>query len=176
MVFNRPRWARIENDVERKILGEQARVTLKAGFPWKSVQGSMGYYPIIGAGRNSDAQWPRIFRADDTPCTLCKSFLCSLLARAFIERLSFVERTGTWAKLWLSKIHERFFPWPSSRTIVASGLSEHPFIQFNHCKTYIVFPSILILFILFKIIFLLGKIPFYRLMIEIYIYIFLRKT
>lgn len=79
--------------VERKILGEQARVTLKAGFAWKSVQGSMGFYPIIGAGRNSDAQWPRIFRADDTPCTLCKSFLCSLLARAFIERLSFVERT-----------------------------------------------------------------------------------
>lgn len=110
MGFNRPRWARIENEVERKILGEQTRVTLKAGFPWKSVQGSMGYYPIIGAGRNSDAQWPRIFRADDTPCTLCKSFLCSLLARAFIERLSFVERTGTWTKLWLSKIHERFFP------------------------------------------------------------------
>lgn len=104
--------------VERKILGEQARVTLKAGFAWKSVQGSMGFYPIIGAGRNSDAQWPRIFRADDTPCTLCKSFLCSLLARAFIERLSFVERAGTWAKLWLSKIHRTVFP--RSPTIQAS--------------------------------------------------------
>lgn len=146
MGFNRPRWARIENEVERKILGEQARVTLKAGFPWKSVQGSMGYYPIIGAGRNSDAQWPRIFRADDTPCTLCKSFLCSLLARAFIERLSFVERTGTWAKLWLSKIHERFFPLGplsrSHRERLASGASLPPIQSLWNLHCF--FPSILI--------------------------------